>query len=421
MDNKGFFCAAKWEELFLYLNHGNTNSCHHPIPHHIPLDELRENPSALHNTVHKMEMQQRMIDGKIVDECHMCWHMENENPDIVSDRMQKNITWKDSLGKLSVDPNHVPKSIEVVFDNLCNLTCSYCDSGQSSSWAGELKKNGPFNLTTDHRDLYQKVHIIPGSIDQEYLDAWNIWWKEIKHKVEILKISGGEPLTSPNFWKTLDEIKDEELDIRLHLNSNISIDVKYLKKLATYAKNFKIIKISASIDATGNIAEFTRAGLNYKQFISNVEWWCKNTPDNCVISLQSTVNIFGIWGLMDKVRLNLRLREKYPNKIISMYSTVVRFPEFQSILVLPRHIRLELKHKLESEFMLISSQLLTNERNFIYKSIQYLDNSLGSLTTIDHNTLITDLKHFTERYQKISNLTFSSIFPELFTNWLDVD
>ena len=47
-----FFCTAKWNELYLYLNHGLTNSCHHPIPQEIPIELARINPSVLHNTPH---------------------------------------------------------------------------------------------------------------------------------------------------------------------------------------------------------------------------------------------------------------------------------------------------------------------------------------------------------------------------------
>jgi hypothetical protein len=129
-----FFCPAKWNELYLYLNHGNTNSCHHPIPQPIPR-ELLANPSVLHNTPHKLEQQQLMIEGKRPEECHMCWHIEDADPDVFSDRIAKSLTWESDIDKLQVDPHYVPKFIEVVFDNLCNLNCSYCDSGQSSSWA----------------------------------------------------------------------------------------------------------------------------------------------------------------------------------------------------------------------------------------------------------------------------------------------
>ena len=79
-ERSDFFCTAKWNELFLYLNHGLCNSCHHPIPHEIP-KELLGDPNVLHNTPHKLAQQQLMIDGKRPKECHMCWHIEDRRLD----------------------------------------------------------------------------------------------------------------------------------------------------------------------------------------------------------------------------------------------------------------------------------------------------------------------------------------------------
>lgn len=127
-----FFCPAKWTELYLYLNHGNTNSCHHPIPHRIP-KELLDDPYVLHNTPFKLQQQQLMVNGQRPEECHMCWHIEDADPNVVSDRFVKSVMWQDQIETLTVDKHSIPNLIEVVFDNLCNLTCSYCDSGQSSA------------------------------------------------------------------------------------------------------------------------------------------------------------------------------------------------------------------------------------------------------------------------------------------------
>jgi len=43
-------CLAKWTQVTMHLHNGHTHSCHHPAPHFIPLDELKDNPHALHNT-----------------------------------------------------------------------------------------------------------------------------------------------------------------------------------------------------------------------------------------------------------------------------------------------------------------------------------------------------------------------------------
>ena len=44
------FCFAKWHHSTIYLQLGQTHSCYHPPPHEIKLDEIKVNPSALHNT-----------------------------------------------------------------------------------------------------------------------------------------------------------------------------------------------------------------------------------------------------------------------------------------------------------------------------------------------------------------------------------
>ncbi len=47
------FCMAKWLQVSLHLPQGKTHSCYHPPAHKIPLDELKDNPGALHNTIEK--------------------------------------------------------------------------------------------------------------------------------------------------------------------------------------------------------------------------------------------------------------------------------------------------------------------------------------------------------------------------------
>ena len=46
-------CLAKWTQVTIHLGPGITHSCHHVGAHKIPLDELKNNPNALHNTIEK--------------------------------------------------------------------------------------------------------------------------------------------------------------------------------------------------------------------------------------------------------------------------------------------------------------------------------------------------------------------------------
>ena len=47
------FCGGKWNQGTIWLGNGGTASCHHPPPHRIDKEEIKDNPSAIHNTKYK--------------------------------------------------------------------------------------------------------------------------------------------------------------------------------------------------------------------------------------------------------------------------------------------------------------------------------------------------------------------------------
>lgn len=415
LENKSkFFCPAKWTELYLYLNHGNSNSCHHPIPHKIP-KELLDDPSVLHNTPHKLNMQQLMMDGHRPNECHMCWHIEDMDPDVVTDRIIKSELWADKISALTVDPTYVPEFIEVVFDNYCNLNCSYCDSGQSSSWAAKIHTS-PLVLETDYRQLYSTIHVEPGTTKPEYYNAWVKWWSQIKQQVRYLKISGGEPLMSKNFWNFTQTLGQEKLRSLL-INTNLSVDPSLVKRLIQVSKLFDSVELGVSIDAVGDIAEYTRQGLDYQRLVDNIDIWCTNT--NGKIYLQSTVNILSIWGLLDKFELNIELKNKYPNTIMPLYSTLVRFPEFQSVLLLPADLRQQLSKQIDIWLGKNQHWLTDHEADYLYKTQKYLVESVNHLQKFNKDQLTVDFKKFLLYYDKSSKKSYKEIYPIEFVEWVD--
>jgi organic radical activating enzyme len=415
-ERSDFFCTAKWTELYLYLNHGLSNSCHHPIPHHIPA-ELLSNPTVLHNTPHKLAQQQLMIDGKRPDECHMCWHIEDLNDETITDRIFKSTVDIEQIDRLTVDPGYIPRMVEVVFDNTCNLSCSYCDGGQSSSWATKINHQ-PLHLMTDYRKLYSNVPIKPGSTKEEYFKAWLEWLPEIKNKLQVLKVSGGEPLLSKNFWKFFEELGSLP-QLRFNINSNLSVDQKLLSRFIEKAKDYKKLNIAASIDAVGDMATYARQGLNYEKFISNVEYWCQHSPDNCTIYLQSTVNVFNIFGLTDMFDLSLDLRDRYPTKVGNFYSTVVRFPEFQSIAILPRVIKDQLANKIDTWYDNNVDRLSEREQTLVKKISAYLINNPKFLKEMEIDKLVIDLYKFIQYYDTSAAIPFAEIYPTEFVNWIN--
>ena len=70
------FCLAKWTQVTIHLQMGQTHSCHHPVTHKIPLNEIKRNPTALHNTRYKKKLRREMLRGNRPAECGYCWGIE---------------------------------------------------------------------------------------------------------------------------------------------------------------------------------------------------------------------------------------------------------------------------------------------------------------------------------------------------------
>ena len=411
-----FFCPAKWNELYLYLNHGLSNSCHHPIPHSIPLDLAKKNPSVLHNTPHKLEQQEKMVKGIRPTECHMCWHIEDSDENAISDRILKSVDSQDDIEKLIPDPTYIPKFIEVVFDNTCNLSCSYCDGGQSSTWANRIRKN-PLHLDTDHRQLYSNVPIKPGSTISEYNDIWLKWFPQIKDRLETIKLSGGEPLLSQNCWKFIESI-DDASNVALSVNSNMSVKTSLVKRLLDNSNKFKSLSVSASVDATGKMAEYARQGLDYDLFLKNCHYYLQQGKKN-TLKLQGTINVLNIFNFTELFDLRIELREQYNDQIADLYVTVVRHPEFQSINILPDNIRNVLILEFE-EWHRAKCQLLSDKENVYFnKILSYIKTKPKSLKNHNVDMLKKDFYNFLQYYDKNSKDSYKKIYPDSFVKWVE--
>jgi hypothetical protein len=116
------FCLAKWHHVTVYLQSGETHSCYHPKPHKIPLEELSNNPSALHNTNEKKLERKLMLEGKKPEGCNYCWNIESMGPDYISDRHLRNSSIfteerYQQTSKGSWDQNINPEYMEINFGN----------------------------------------------------------------------------------------------------------------------------------------------------------------------------------------------------------------------------------------------------------------------------------------------------------------
>lgn len=318
------FCLAKWHHTTIYLQTGETHSCYHPPPHKIPIHELLDNPSALHNTEKKKLERKEMLEGGKPAGCQYCWNIEAMGEDYVSDRKERNSTiyTSDRFQQIkdgAWDQNVNPQYIEISFGNECNFKCGYCHPKHSSSYYKEIKDFGPYDMVKNHRNDIDWF-VIYEEENNPYVDAFWEWWPEVSKTLTILRITGGEPLLQQSTWRLFEELdKNPQPQLELNLNSNFGVKPVLVKRLTEKINKLlsenkiKDFKLFTSIDTWGAQAEYIRTGLSIETWESNLDTYLTET--NLPVTFMITFNILTVTNfnlLLEKI---LQWRAKYNNLV----------------------------------------------------------------------------------------------------------
>jgi len=315
------FCMAKWHHTTIYLQTGETHSCYHPAPHTIPLDELKDNPSALHNTGEKKKQRKLMMEGRQPEGCSYCWRIEAMGQNYVSDRHIKtaSIYTPERLQEIKengYEYNVNPEYIEISFSNECNFKCGYCHPKASSRFWNEIKQHGPYSTSTDHRQDIDWFKVYHREEENPYVDAWWKWWPEVSKTLNILRITGGEPLLHKSTWELFERLdKDPKPHIQIELNSNLGVKHSLVQKLANTVRRLKdenkirSFKLYTSIDTWTERAEYTRTGLDINLWEKNLDYYLSNT--GWPVTFMITFNLFSVTSFTTLLEKILEWREKY--------------------------------------------------------------------------------------------------------------
>jgi len=428
------FCAAKWYNASLHLGHGFTNSCHLPLPHPIDLEEIKTNPSALHNTKHKKEMRRMMLTGVRPAECSYCWRIEDIGRNNISDRVYKSQIYKEediaALKDIPWDQDIPLKTVEVSFDRICNFACSYCNSGYSTKWGKDIKDNGPYQKfkTTSAGAYYAdgSWSEIYGKYagDNPYVNAFLEWWPELSQTLEEIRITGGEPSQSHNFWAFMETMKKyPSPNLRLAINSNLGLNDTTLQKLIniTHEVEVKEFDLYTSCEAYGEQAEYIRDGLKYDLWRENLVKVIENANIRQVV-IMMTINSLCLFSITEFLDDMLKLKKQYGTHKPIVDFNILRWPAFMSPLTLPDDIKYELHGKLSMWWRKHKKNPLINmhEGAQIERLIDYIEVvNRGHVTTeTDMELQFHDFKSFYMQYDIRRNKNFQETFPEI-ADWYD--
>ena len=433
------FCGAKWYNATIWLGSGQTTSCHHPLPHQVTVNEVLVNPKALHNTAQKKSERALMQDGVRPSGCDYCWKIEDmykdpkyagvDVPVPISDRVYKTVIYNDKdldyAFNLPAEQDVNLQTLEIAFDRTCQFACSYCNPAFSTSWVRDIHRNGPYtDLVSDGRNHFTHEHdssqLFKLNEANPYVEAFFKWWESDLHKtLKELRITGGEPLMSDNTWRLINWFKEHRgaSKTRLAINSNLGFDRDKIDRLLDACQGIEL-DLYTSNESIGRHAVYIRDGLDWNQWASNVSYLLDSGKLRG-LHVMCTINALCLLSLTEFLWSIVNLKQKYGKDSINFSLNILRFPSFQSPLILPVEFRQQAAGELTRFHMANSQTIHEYEGNQVQRLVEYLEtvNSPHS-GAVSKEILQRDFKLFYQQYDQRRGKDFKYTFPQL-AEWYD--
>ena len=428
-------CLAKWKQVSLHLPTGLTNSCYHPPLHRIPVEGLDANPGQLHNTPYKKQQRQIMLAGERPAECQYCWNMEDLGE--LSDRHYRSgeswaaVDLDRIAASTGLEDDVVPSYVEVNFNNVCNLACSYCSPQFSSTWQQEVDRHGGYPTSTVHNNpahFQGERRVIPVREHNPYVEAFWSWWPTLYPQLKHFRMTGGEPLLDRNTYRVFDYVLAmPKPDLHLNVTSNFSVDQKSWDKYLDYTRRLCATNIEhfmqyVSIDS-GYFAhaEYIRHGLDAALCFGRVAEWLQEIPGRNSVTLIVTMNNLSVLGLQKLLEIILELRRQHSSTYQRVWfdTPVLRQPAWQSLQILPESYAAVLDRT--ADWM--ESNLETAEEPFcgfkdyevqrLRRDIAWMRQGQGQ----DHSVARADFYRFFSEHDRRRGTNFLNTFPNMRSWW----
>lgn len=284
MIDKKTFCVAPWTHTYLSPQSERRLCCasreqaswQRQYIDSSGTDNKEYKPTTLEehwNSEHMKSVRKRLLNGENIPECQVCnsnllnlytyrqYFTDNLFPHKIPDILANT----DDDGHTTLKPI----SYDYRIYNLCNFKCRMCGEQLSSSWETEKRVMNMWNPKTDVwmiPENKQKIEDFQSTvIEQELWDAVN------NKTIEEIYWVGGEPLMYDIHWEVMKSLVDSghSKNVVVRYNTNLSRITYKGNNLYDLLPHFKRVNICASMDATGEVAEYIRSGLKWDVWLDN--------------------------------------------------------------------------------------------------------------------------------------------------------
>ncbi len=406
------FCVLPWIHSFVNSNGAYQVCCiseefHHGIP-----DEKGEfynianRPSldSVMNAEMMKELRLKMLNGEWSSVCTRCFETEKNGGN--SRRIIENADYNHLIASLK-EKTKPDGSIEVEFKsidyrlgNKCNLQCRMCNPFSTSNWIKDWNdiKTKSEHLSVELADYYSGFNWP----EESYL------FDELREKlkgVQRIHFAGGEPLLSPQMSRMLKEIiaLGYSRNIIVSYNTNITVLPKEVLELW---KQFKEVRILASIDGFGEVNEYIRHPSRWSVIDKNLCYLDEHAEElnvsevivSCTVQIYNALSIAELFDYLKKFK-----------KILPVLNlSNLFYPEYLSTQVLPAEAKKEATRRLEKVLQDL------NERHVTHKYlVDNIQQTIAFMNEKDCTHFIPQFKKTNAAFDKKKNVKLSAVLPDL--------
>ena len=367
-------------------------------------------------------IRKNMLDGVWSEECGRC--QQEEQAGLESRRMYELRAWDYTLAdaKKDTQPDGTitvrSSYYDLRFGNLCNLACRMCGPTDSHTWYEQWAE---YHGSTKYQDTHGEVELKRNEKGRLYTTDYDwhnseSFWDQIEMNIPYIQhvyMAGGEPMMIERHYEFLNKCigSGHAGNITIEYNTNMtSLPPRVLEMW----KQFKQIRVGCSIDGMGEVLEYQRWPVKWKQAINNLNK-VDNLPDNVTAWVAFTVTAYNIFHLPEFMLWKLKESgwkkiNSSPQKPIITHH-VAHGPKRANIRLLPSELKLKVHNHYDYYKFKVATDPDLNEK-IKKKFNKILDSVEKYMMDDDYSEKIPEFIKFTTYLDKARKQNILDVVPQ---------
>lgn len=398
------FCVLPWVHFHSWPD-GRVMPCC-VADSNMPVAEIKEEESIIQmmNSDDFKKIRSAMLSDEPVEACKRCYDLEMMGTWTMrqSHNKRRGLEYVKEISETTKDDGEITdfkmKYMDLRFSNMCNMKCRSCGPGCSSLWAQEFVDR----VGEETYEKYFKTNkiVINKAEEMGFMNKLKPYLKDV---LEVY-FAGGEIIITPEHYECLDYWIENGLNeqVELTYTTNFS-SLKYKDKdLIGYWKKFPKLKIWASLDASGDVAEVIRKGTDWERIVKNIRSLKEQVP-HAEFQITPTISIWNVFHFPDF--FDYMIEQGFIDTSSSPRFNLATNPWYANIMILPKHV----KNRLVELYRVYQNRYKDNQE--IYNGFKMI---IYNLTVGDENKGgILEFKQFNDELDEFRGEKFEDIVPEI--------